>query len=249
MKVTVLGCSGTFPGPESGCSSYLVEHEGYRVMLDVGNGAVGALQRHVELFGVDAVVLSHLHADHCLDLVAYSYARRYAPRDVPTEPLPVYGPPGTPERLLRCYERWPDHDLATVYSFHDVRPGHLEIGPFSVELAPMAHPVECNAIRLTAGGRSLTYSGDTGPTESLVRLAQGCDVALFEASWYEGDDNAPDVHLTGREAGEHAAKAQVGRLLLTHLTPWGSRERTLEEAEGVFPGDFDVVNDGQTYEI
>jgi ribonuclease BN (tRNA processing enzyme) len=225
-----------------------VEHEGFRVMLDAGNGAVGALQRHTELFGLDAVVLSHLHADHCLDLIAYSYARRYAP-ERPTEALPVYGPPGSQERLMRCYERWPDDDLSGVYDFRDVTPGRFELGPFTVDLAPMAHPVECNAIRLTGGGRSLTYSGDTGPTDQLIRLAQGTDLALFEASWFEGDPNPPDVHLTGREAGEHAAKAQAGRLLLTHLVPWGSRERTYGEAHGVFPGELDVVEPGSTYTV
>jgi ribonuclease BN (tRNA processing enzyme) len=248
VKLTVLGCSGTFPGPDSACSSYLVEHEGFRLLLDAGNGAVGALQQHVELFGIDAVLLSHLHADHCMDLVAYSYARRYNPVER-LDPLPVFAPPGAQERLLRCYERWPEDGLESVYSFHDVHPGRMELGPFQVDLASMAHPVECNAIRLTAGGRSLTYSGDTGPTENLVKLAQGTDLALFEASWYDGDPNPPDVHLTGREAGEHAAKAQAGRLLLTHVVPWGSRERTLEEADGVFPGPLEVVGSGSTYDL
>jgi ribonuclease BN (tRNA processing enzyme) len=250
VKLTILGCAGTFPGPESGCSSYLVEHEGYRLLLDAGNGAVGALQRHIDLFGLDAVLLSHLHADHCLDLIAYSYARRYRPPSQPLlSPLPVHAPPGAQERLLRCYEQWPEDGLESTYTFHDVHPGRLELGPFEIDLAPMAHPVECNAIRVTAGGRSLTYSGDTGPTAELSRLAAGTDLALFEASWQHGDPNPPDVHLTGRDAGEHAAKAGVARLLLTHLVPWGDADRTLEEADDVFDGPLEIVRTGAVYEL
>ncbi len=103
MRLTVLGCAGTFPGPRSGCSSYLVEHDGFRLLLDAGNGAVGALQRHGGLLDLDAVLLSHLHADHCVDLVAYAYARIYPPAG-PPPPLPVYGPGGTEERLVRVFD-------------------------------------------------------------------------------------------------------------------------------------------------
>jgi len=248
MKLTVLGCSGTFPGPDSGCSSYLLQDEGFTLLVDAGSGAVGELQRHVDLLGVDAVFLSHLHADHCLDLVSYTYARRYDPAGTPPA-LPVHGPEGTCERLTQA-GGWSDADgLQAVYEFTDVHAGTTEIGPFRVDLARMNHPVVCHGARFTSGGSSLTYSGDTGWSDALVELARGTDAALFEATWYDGDANPPGVHLTAREAGQHAAAAQVERLLLTHVTPWGDRDRTLAEAAGAFSGAAEVVSRGTAYDI
>lgn len=248
MKLTVLGCSGTFPAVDTGCSAYLLEHEGFRVLLDMGGGAVSELQRHGGLFDLDAIFLSHLHADHCLDVVGYTYARRYAPGGMPPA-LPLYGVAGTLERIAAA-GAWPvTAGLEGAYEVHTIVPGHSEIGPFSVDLAAMNHPVECLGSRWTAGGRSLTYSGDTGITDDLVSLAKGTDLALFEATWYDDDANPPGVHLTAGETGDHAARAGVERLLLTHITPWGDRQRSYEEARRRFTGDLDVATRGVVYDI
>src|SRR5260370_4867242 len=98
MRVTVVGYAGSFPGPDSAASCYLLEAEGFRLILDLGNGALGVLQRYAELFGVDAICLSHLHADHCVDLGSYWVARQYT-ADGPRPPIPVHGPRGTAERV------------------------------------------------------------------------------------------------------------------------------------------------------
>jgi ribonuclease BN (tRNA processing enzyme) len=234
MELTVLGCAGTYPGPHSGCSSYLLEHDGFRLLLDAGNFATGALQRHGELFDVDAVLVSHLHADHCIDLVAYAYARKYAPQGPPPL-LPVYGPPGTQDRICGAFDHLPPGELTDVYDWREVNPGRLDLGPFTVDLATTAHPIQCHAARLSAGGRTLTYSADTGPCPGLIDLARGSDVFLCEASWQDDGQPLPDgVHLTGRGAAEHAAKADVGKLLLTHLVPWVDSDRVLSDAAGVF---------------
>ena len=248
MELTVLGCAGTFPGPESPCSGYLVEHEGFRLVLDLGAGALGALQRHVDLLDVDAVYVSHLHADHCIDLVAYSYARRYHPDGVPPQ-LPVYGPRGTAERICNAFEEPPADGLLDVYDFREVPPGRLEIGPFAVSTVRSNHPVECHSIRLEAGGRSLTYSGDTGVCPDLVELARGTDLFLCEASWTHGPDNPPGIHLSGREAGEHAAAADVGRLLLTHIVAWASPDDVVAEARSAFDGEVLRAGCGATYSV
>src|SRR4051795_11843126 len=141
MRMTVLGCAGTFPGPDSACSSYLVEHDGFRLLLDMGNGALGALQRAGSLLDVDAVLLSHLHGDHCLDLIAYSYASRYHP-DGPLPALPGYGPKDTQRRLCGACEDWPEDGLCDVYEFNDLSPGRRAIGPFSFEMDRLSHPIE-----------------------------------------------------------------------------------------------------------
>ena len=248
MRLTVLGCSGTFPGPESPCSGYLVEHDGYRLVVDLGAGALGQLQKHIGLLDVDAVYVSHLHADHCIDLVAYSYARRYHPSGIPPV-LPVYGPAGTARRILDSYEAPPSHGLEDVFDFREVEPGRVELGPFTVTTARMNHPIECHGMRIEAGGRSLAYSGDTGESDALVELAREVDVFLCEASWLAAADNPPDIHLSGRQAGEHARRARASRLLLTHVVPWARAESIVVEAREAFGGSTDLARCGVSYDV
>ena len=248
MRLTVLGCSGTYPGPDSPCSGYLVEHDGFRLVLDLGTGALGPLQRSIGLLDIDAVYVSHLHADHCLDLVGLSYARRYHP-DGETRPLPVYGPAGLADRICAAFEAPPPDRLAPVYDFREVPVGTRSIGPFHVTTARMNHPVECHGLRVEADGRSLVYSGDTGATPRLVALAEGADVLLCEASWPDAPDRPGGLHLSGREAGEHAAAAAVGRLLLTHVVPWADRDGIAEEARRGYDGPLEVVRSGASYDV
>jgi ribonuclease BN (tRNA processing enzyme) len=249
MKLTILGCAGSFPGPESPCSSYLVEAEGFRLLVDFGTGALSALQRFAGLYAVDAILLSHLHADHILDACSYVVARRYAPGG-PLPTIPVYAPAGAPERLAAAYGGPEEGPLDDVYRFYALQSGTFPIGPFEVTVDRVNHPVETYAMRLEHGGRILTYSGDTAPCEALARLAQGADVFLCEASYLDGMDNPPDLHMTGRDAGELATKAGVGTLLLTHLvTAWGSEAETHEAAASTFAGPVEVVRSGCRYEI
>lgn len=248
MRLTVLGCAGTYPGPESPCSGYLVEHDGFRLVLDLGTGALGALQRHVGLLDVDAVYVTHLHADHCLDLVGWSYARRYHPDGAPP-PVPVYGPQGLADRVVAAFEVPPPDRLTEVYDFREVPVGTCEIGPFTVTTGRMAHPVECHGLRVEAGGRTLAYSADTGATPRLVALAQDADVFLCEASWPDAPDRPGGLHLSGREAGEHAAQAGVGRLLLTHVMPWADPDEVAAEARAAYAGPLEVVHCGSVYDV
>ncbi|RBY89284.1 MBL fold metallo-hydrolase [Blastococcus sp. TF02A-30] len=247
MKLTVVGCCGSGPGPDSPASCYLVEHDGYRLVLDLGNGSFGALQRVVDPGSVDAVFLSHLHADHCLDVAPFVVWHRYSGRSTGTV-VPLYAPVGAERRLAVAYDV--DGDALTdVFDFVPVGPGALTIGPFEVELARTAHPIETYAIRLTAGGRSLVYTGDTGPCDRVVELARGADLFLAEAAHPDSDpDQPPGLHLTGRQAGEHAAAAAVGRLLLTHVPPWVDRIGQLAAASEAF-AETELVSCGATYQV
>lgn len=247
MQLTVLGCAGTFPGPDSPCSSYLVEQAGFRLVIDMGAGSLGQLQKHIGLLDVDAIYISHLHADHCIDLVAYSYARRYHPDGVPAQ-LPVYGPEGTCSRICGAFENPPQGGLLDVFDFHEVPVGTMNIGPFEVTSALTNHPVECHALRIAAGGRSMTYSADTGQSDALVELARDTDLFVCEASWEDGD-RPFGVHLSGREAGEHATRARARRLLLTHLVAWSDADAILAEAKASYDGELAVARSGATYEI
>jgi ribonuclease BN (tRNA processing enzyme) len=246
VKVTVLGSAGTFPNAESACSAYLVEHDGFQLLLDMGNGSLGALQRYADLLTPDAVFLSHLHADHCVDLLNYSYARRWHPEQPP--PITVYGPGGAKERLQAIGGS--DMDGFTgVFDFTHTTEGKSAIGPFDVTLATAAHPVETYSIRLGAGGKTVVYSGDSGPTPALVANARGADLLLCEATWEDGADHPPDLHMTARQAGDHAQQAGVSKLLLVHTTPFTNDDTLREEAGAQYDGDLDLPAAGATYTV
>ena len=248
MRLTVVGCSGSVPGPAGPASAYLVEHEGFRLLLDLGSGAFGALQRHLDPAEVDAVVLSHLHADHCLDLTAMVVHRRYAtggrlPR------IPVLGPAGTHDRLATAYDPHARGGLRDVFDVTAVTPGERELGPFRLRFERVHHPVETHAVRVTAAGRALAYSGDTGVSDGLVAVAAGADLLLCEASVVDGEPHPPGLHLTGTETGEHAARAGVGRLLVTHVPPWQPADRIAAAAATAFGGPTELVAAGSAYEL
>jgi len=241
MRLTVIGCSGSFPGPDSPASSYLLEAEGFRLVIDLGNGALGVLQRHAELFGIDAICVSHLHADHCIDLSSYWVARQYAPEG-PRPPIPVHGPQGTTHRIAGiCGEK--ADAIRARFDVRNLSPTQ-EIGPFRVTTERMNHPVETFGFRVEHAGWTVAYSADTGPTDALVRLADGADVLLSEASFQDADNNPPDLHLTARQAGEHATRAGAGQLVLTHLVPWYDQELSLAQAAQAYRGPLSAAATG-----
>ncbi|MDQ8705722.1 MBL fold metallo-hydrolase [Streptomyces sp. LHD-70] len=250
MKLTVVGCSGSFPSADSACSSYLVEADGFRLLLDMGNGALGELQRHCGLYDLDAIFLSHLHADHCIDMCGYFVARYYRHEGGRCDAIPVYGPEGTEQRLTTAYADTPSaSSMSEVFDFHTLKPATFEIGPFSVRTEKVAHPVEAYAIRIEHGGKTLTYSGDTGVCDGLDELAEGADLFLCEASFTHGKEDIPDLHLNGREAGETARRAGAGRLVLTHIPPWTDPQINLTDARAVFDGPVELATAGAVYEI
>jgi ribonuclease BN (tRNA processing enzyme) len=249
VRLTVLGCSGSFPGPDSACSCYLVDVAGFRLLVDFGTGALSAVQRFAGLYSLDAIVLTHMHPDHMFDACSYVVARRYAP-DGPLPKIPLFAPAGAQERLCAAYGCTDGDALDDVYEFHDLSAGTYQIGPFTVWAERVNHPVETYGLRIENGGRSLAYSSDTAPCEALIRLAHNADVLLCEASYLDDMDNPPDLHLTGREAGEHASKAGAGRLLLTHLvSAWGSEAMTYDSAASAYGGPIDIVRPGTRYMI
>jgi ribonuclease BN (tRNA processing enzyme) len=249
MQLTIIGCSGSFPGPDSPASCYLLEAEGFRMLLDFGNGALGALQRHIGLYDVDAICLSHLHADHCLDICPYHVVRTYSPAG-PFPKVPVHAPADAPRRLGAAYGMPDEPGLETAFDFVPLAPGTFQVGPFEVTAAPVNHPVEAYGFRVSHGGRSVAYSGDTGESSELVRLAKDVDVLLCEASFLDRPGLPTDLHLSGRQAAEHAARAGAGTLVLTHLVPWHDPAVILEDASrGGFEGPIELARSGAAYPL
>jgi ribonuclease BN (tRNA processing enzyme) len=242
VRLTVIGCAGSFPGPDSPASCYLIEYDGFRLVLDLGNGALGVLQRHVALTDIDAVVLSHLHADHCLDLCGLYVAQRYHPEG-PRDPIPVWGPKGTAQRMARAYDLAEEPGMSGQFDFRGLIAGEHRIGPFLVTAARVNHPVEAYGLRVEAGGHAVVYSGDTAECPALIELARDADVAVFEASCLESQP-APGVHLTARQAAQHAQDAGAGMLVLTHLVAWNDPQATLVEARPAFEGEIVLAASG-----
>jgi ribonuclease BN (tRNA processing enzyme) len=252
VKLTIVGCSGSYPGPDSPASCYLVQADDaegrtWNLLLDLGNGALGALHRYIDPLQVDAILLSHLHADHCIDITSYYVLRKYHPSG--QQPvIPLYGPRRTARRLARAYDlpRKPGmEEEFDIRRHRDV----VEIGPFTIESREVEHPVPAYALRVSADGASIVYSGDTGPTEALVEIAKDADLFLCEASFREQDVNPPDLHLTGKEAGEAAEAAGAKRLVLTHVPPWHDELEILAEAVPVFSGPTELARPGATYVV
>ena len=256
MLLTVLGCSGSLPGPGAPGSGYLLEAEGFLLAVELGPGTLAELQSRRDPFQLDALAFSHLHADHCSDFSSLAVLRRYHPaptRDPRAHRLPVHAPSTAPRRFAMAYAT-SDEELAVtdhsdVFAFHTWTPGPIEIGPFTVRTAPAAHPCESYSLAITHDGRTLVYTGDTGPNPALSALVEGADVLLTEASWTHADDRPADLHLSGTQAGEIAAAAGVERVLVTHIPPWSDGDAIMAEVKAEFPGDVERVEQGVTYSI
>jgi ribonuclease BN (tRNA processing enzyme) len=253
VRLTVVGCSGSFPGPESAASCYLVESpfEGrtFRLLLDLGSGSLGPLQEYIDLREIDAISLSHLHPDHCFDMSGLYVVRKYHPAGPPPR-LPVYAPVGSDWQLSNAYGTTAPNGMTLPFDFREVTDGfQATVGPFTLRAMRTPHPVEAYAIRVEADGRALVYSGDTGPDPKLGRFAEGADVFLCEASFVESAQNPPDLHLTGADAGRIASAARVGRLLLTHIPPWTDRDEVEADLKTVYDGEYHLVRAGDIVDL
>jgi ribonuclease BN (tRNA processing enzyme) len=212
VLLTIVGCAGSAPGPDSACSCYLVEHDGFRLLLDLGAGASGPLQNYAAPADIGAVILSHAHSDHSADLTQLWRLREvtHAP------PLALIGPSDMPEVLTTNPDCWTASFAAT---------GLANVGPLTVRLAQVVHG-ECWATRI---GDELCFTADTEPCNALDELTAGCGVILAEASGLDAD-GPMKRHLTAGDAGRLAARSGSRLLILTHLRAWQDHRELLAEA-------------------
>ncbi|HEX9527827.1 MAG TPA: MBL fold metallo-hydrolase [Streptosporangiaceae bacterium] len=216
MRLTVLGACGAWPEAGQACSGYLVEQDGFRLLVDLGYATVPRLLKRVTADQVDAVFISHGHPDHCADLSPLLRAR--ALRDDPPAPLPVYALPGAVDAVL-ALDR--PGMLAGAYVLREFSAGsRMDIGPFSAETCLLPHWVPNVGVRLAADDQVLVYTGDCGPSPVLAELARRADLLLAEASYVDQvpEDSRPYLS-SARSVAQQAADASARRLLLTHLLP------------------------------
>lgn len=242
MRITVAGGCGAWPEAGRACSGYLVEREGFRVLIDPGYGTFAALRGPV-----DAVLVSHGHPDHCADLNPLLRERALGAGDPPV--LPVHAPSGALDAVLALDA---PHMLAGAYRLVEFSPGdRFEIGPFAVETRLLPHFVPNAGMRLSAGGRALAYTGDTGPSPLIAELAADADVLLAEATFPDRVEPAADAPYlsTAAQAGQHAREAGAGRLVLTHLWPGVQPEAALAAARPHYTGRIDVALPGLVLDL
>lgn len=239
MELIVLGTGGGWARPGGAACGYLLKHDGFNLWVDLGTGTMANLQQHVGLQDVDAVVVSHRHFDHFLDIYPFYLARWYA---TDSEPIPLFAPPGMFQHALPL-----EQDLPKAFASTPVEPGDpFEAGPFRVRTAPMRHPVPTLGMRFEADGRALAYSADTGPNQQLVDLAKGVDVLLAEATWLDQPSWADPIHMTAAQAGESARRAGVGHLVVTHVWPTNPLPVVEQRAAEAFGAGVSLATEGMT---
>lgn len=252
LRLTVLGSATPYPQVDNACSGYLLSGEDRHVWVDAGSGTLGMLRRYVCLDELDAIWISHMHADHTADLLTAYYGTLYADLRL-AAPIPLYGPPGITDRLAHFLTntavRSPIESAFAIEELHD---GHsVHVGPLALTSRLVAHGMPAFALRVDApAGRSLVYSGDTAPCAALTELARGCDVLLCEAesARYPGDHDQM-VHHTPEDAGTTAATAGAHRLIVTHVGPFLTPQQAVSRARTRFDGPVDFAAPNTTFSI
>ncbi len=239
MRITVLGGCGAWPAAGQACSGYLVEHDGFRLVVDPGYATLPRLLGLMAAAAVDAVLISHSHPDHCADL--HPLLRARALGDDPAPALAVHALPGAVDRVLSLDGPGALQEASAVRVF--TAGDRFEVGPFRVDTWLLPHFVPNAGLRLTAGGRVLAYTGDTGPSPDVVALAQRADLFVAEATFPERTPAHAAQYLSSAlQAGEYAVKAGVGCLLLTHLWPGTAREAAENAARRAYSGEIAVAS-------
>ncbi|MFI7705218.1 MBL fold metallo-hydrolase [Nonomuraea sp. NPDC049480] len=240
-QITVLGSCGAFPEPGRACSGFAVDWDGYRLLLDLGYATLPRLLAHWPDGAVDAVVVTHEHPDHCIDLHGLFRMRFYGDPGGPR--LPLYCPPGVVDRISGLE---PDVDLHAVFDVHPL-PGSYRVGPFALTGLPLPHHVLNTGIRVEADGVALAYTGDTGPAPALAELGRDADLFIVEATDRDGEIDRPTRNLlASTEAGQWAGRAGARRLMLTHFWPGNDRAASVAAARKEFGGEVLAAEEGLT---
>jgi ribonuclease BN (tRNA processing enzyme) len=235
VDLTILGSSASFPGPGRACAGYLVSSGGTHVVLDLGNGTLANLSIATDPYALDAIVISHLHPDHFLDLFALMAMVRYAPEGT-KRPVRLFAPEGLEERMGSLMSPSGRSDVAEAFMWTTLRDGEpVEVGALTLTPHTVEHEGPTFAVRAEGGGRTLCYTSDSRYSDPVRRAAAGCDLLLADATLPAGyAGRAP--HMTPAEAGALAAEVGASKLVLTHLWPTVPREDILDDAQAAFAG-------------
>ncbi len=251
MKITALGVSAAYPKAGGACTGWLVQQDDTHLLLDCGTGVLSNLQKIIPFSQLTAIIITHLHADHFLDLVPLRFAIKYGmhPGEKP-RPL-LYIPPDSTKKLDEFADYFDPSDgfFSSVFNMQEYQPNVLfTIGQLTVETAPVVHYIPAYAVAIS-GDKKVVFSSDTGPCEELVKFAQGADVMVSEATDSSDEEMNTEFrgHMTPEEAGETARRAGVKRLLITHIWPHRDTQEVLSLAIQSFGPNAELAEEGKIY--
>jgi len=243
MKVTVIGFWGGYPAVSEATSSYLIEHDGFQLLVDCGSGALAQLQKYANPEEIDAMILSHYHHDHVADVGVFQYARL------------IQTHLGNAVRELSIYGHTYDQESFNKLTHKGITKGveydpsqKLEVGPFTIEFMKTQHPVVCYAMRISAGNQTVVYTADSSYLEEFVSFSENADLLICECNFYASQDGSGAGHMTSTEAGTLASKASVKQLMLTHLPHYGEHQQLVEEAAAHYRGTLTLAEAGYVWE-
>jgi ribonuclease BN (tRNA processing enzyme) len=250
LRLTVLGCATPYPYVDNPCSGYLVSNGDTHVWVDAGSGTLAQLQRQIRLDELDAIWISHLHADHSADLLTAYYGALYADIHL-AAPIPLYGPPGIADRLAHFLTNTSTRSpIESAFAIEELHDGHgVRVGALTLTSRAVAHGIPAFALRVEAANRSLVYSGDTAPCPGLTSLAEGCDVLLCEAESAQAPSEGEQVHHTPEDTGDTACAARAGRLIVTHVGRFLTPQQAVARASTRFDGPIDYAAPGATFSV
>lgn len=231
MKLTVIGFWGGYPKANGSSSGYLLEHNGFKLLIDCGSGILAKLQNIAQPDELNAVVLSHYHPDHIADIGVLQHARLiqgFLGKKSPT--LPIYGHPFDVQEFKKLTYK----NITEGVAYDPLQ--ETVIGPFRIAFLKTNHPVPCYAMRIEAEGKVLVYTGDSAFKEEFIEFSRNADVLLCESNFYGHQDGRSAGHMTSVEAGRLARNAVVRNLILTHLPHYGKLSELVKEAADEFSG-------------
>jgi ribonuclease BN (tRNA processing enzyme) len=244
MKLTIIGFWGGYPKMNEASSGYLLEHNGYRLLVDCGSGVLSKLQNFVYPEDLDAVILSHYHPDHIADIGVLQHARLiqgFLGKDFGT--LPIYGHHFNQAEFKKL--TYKNITVGVAYNLEQAQP----IGPFEISFLRTNHPVECFAMRIEVEGKVVVYTADTSFKAELIDFSRNADILLCECNFYEGQNGKNAGHMTSIDAGTLAHQANVKKLILTHLPHYGELDKLVDEASTKYKGTILLASEGLNIKI
>ncbi|MFD1452074.1 MBL fold metallo-hydrolase [Oceanobacillus sojae] len=242
MKLTIIGFWGGYPNKDGATSSYLLEKDNYKLMLDMGSGSLSKLQKFLSVSELDAVILSHYHHDHVADIGVLQYAKL----------IDYYV--NNNEKKLKIYGHLEDKDgyLSLSHQYTEGVPYHpdevLKAGPFEITFLRTEHPVPCFGMRITDGKKTIVYTADSSYTEAWIPFAKGADLLITDCNYFKGQDGTKAGHMNSEEAASIAQSAGVKLLVLSHLPQFGVLEQLKEEAKQIYTGEIVLAGEGYVWE-
>ncbi|GGJ92078.1 hypothetical protein GCM10007063_13360 [Lentibacillus kapialis] len=242
MELTIVGYWGGYPAPDGATSAYMLEQDDFTLLIDVGSGSLSKLQKTKHVMDLDAVILSHYHHDHIGDIGVLQHAwliQSYIHQS--NEILPIYAHAEDEEGFKSLTHK---NTEGIAYDPSQT----LEVGPFSITFLKTDHPVACFGMRITNGDTTLVYTADTAFKEEWYEFAQDADFLITDCNFYEDQDGASAGHMTSKEGALIAQKANVGKLILSHLPQYRDNNDLVKEAKQYFNGSIEIAAEGLVWE-